>query len=74
MSSKPTTPKGMRDFLPHEVARRTYIMDVIKTQFEAFGFLPIQTPSMERRDILLGKYGEEGDQFLNEKSLGLEFI
>lgn len=64
MSSKPTTPKGMRDFLPHEVARRTYIMDVIKTQFEAFGFLPIQTPSMERRDILLGKYGEEGDRLV----------
>ena len=64
MSNKPNTPKGMRDFLPHEVIRRNYIMDVIKTQFECFGFLPIETPSMERRDLLLGKYGDEGDRLV----------
>lgn len=64
MSNKPNTPKGMRDFLPHEVIRRNYIMDVIKTQFERFGFLPIETPSMERRDLLLGKYGDEGDRLV----------
>ncbi|MED5363427.1 MAG: ATP phosphoribosyltransferase regulatory subunit, partial [Bacteroidota bacterium] len=54
----------MRDFLPHEVIRRNYIMDVIKTQFERFGFLQIETPSMERRDLLLGKYGDEGDRLV----------
>lgn len=64
MSNKPSTPKGMRDFLPHEVIRRNYIMDVMKTQFERFGFLPIETPSMERRDLLLGKYGNEGDRLV----------
>ena len=64
MSNKPNTPKGMRDFLPHEVIRRTYIMDVIKTQFKHYGFLPIETPSMERRDLLLGKYGDEGDRLV----------
>ena len=64
MSNKPNTPKGMRDFLPHKVIRRNYIMDVIKTQFERFGFLPIETPSMERRDLLLGKYGDEGDRLV----------
>ena len=64
MSNKPSTPKGMRDFLPHEVIRRNYIMDVMKTQFERFGFLPIETPSMERRDLLLGKYGDEGDRLV----------
>ena len=54
----------MRDFLPHEVIRRNYIMDIIKTQFERYGFLPIETPTMERRDLLLGKYGEEGDRLV----------
>jgi histidyl-tRNA synthetase len=64
MSIKPNTPKGMRDFLPHEVMRRNYIMDVMKSQFERFGFLPIETPSMERRELLLGKYGDEGDRLV----------
>ena len=64
MSTKPNTPKGMRDFLPHEVMRRSHIMDVMKTQFERFGFLPIETPAMERRELLLGKYGDEGDRLV----------
>ena len=64
MSTKPNTPKGMRDFLPHEVMRRNHIMGVMKTQFERFGFLPIETPAMERRELLLGKYGDEGDRLV----------
>ena len=64
MSTKPNTPKGMRDFLPHEVMRRNHIMGVMKTQFERYGFLPIETPSMERREMLLGKYGDEGDRLV----------
>ena len=64
MSIKPNTPKGMRDFLPHEVMRRYHIMDVMKSQFERYGFLPIETPSMERRELLLGKYGDEGDRLV----------
>ena len=64
MSTKPNTPKGMRDFLPHEVMRRNHIMGVMKSQFERYGFLPIETPSMERRELLLGKYGDEGDRLV----------
>ena len=64
MSTKPNTPKGMRDFLPHEVMHRNHIMGVMKTQFERFGFLPIETPAMERRELLLGKYGDEGDRLV----------
>ena len=64
MSTKPNTPKGMRDFLPHEVMRRHHIMGVMKTQFERYGFLPIETPAMERRELLLGKYGDEGDRLV----------
>jgi histidyl-tRNA synthetase len=54
----------MRDFLPHEVAKRSYLVQTIKIQFERFGFLPIETPAMERREVLLGKYGEEGDRLV----------
>ena len=54
----------MRDFLPHEVMRRNHIMGVMKSQFERYGFLPIETPAMERRELLLGKYGDEGDRLV----------
>lgn len=64
MAQKPAIPKGTRDFLPHEVARRTYIFDTIKSVFKTYGFAPIETPSFELSTTLLGKYGEEGDRLI----------
>ncbi len=61
---KPSIPKGTRDFSPAEVAKRTYIMNTIRTQFQRFGFQPIETPSFENSDTLMGKYGEEGDRLI----------
>ena len=62
--SKPNIPKGTRDFSPEEVAKRNYIFNVLKSHFQQFGFLPIETPSMEKLSTLTGKYGDEGDQLL----------
>lgn len=64
MASKPGIPKGTRDFAPSEVARRRYIINIIQEQFQRFGFLPIETPSFENSDTLMGKYGEEGDRLI----------
>ena len=64
MAQKPSIPKGTRDFSPSEVAKRNYIFDVIKNQFKTFGFQPIETPSFENLDTLLGKYGDEGDRLI----------
>ena len=64
MAQKPGIPKGTRDFSAHEVARRHYIMQTIRTQFERFGFQPIETPSFENSETLMGKYGEEGDRLI----------
>ncbi|MFT5078878.1 MAG: histidyl-tRNA synthetase [Planctomycetota bacterium] len=64
MSKKPSIPKGTRDFSPAEVVKRTYIMDTIKRSFMQFGFQPIETPSFENSDTLMGKYGEEGDRLI----------
>ncbi|MDR2224359.1 MAG: histidine--tRNA ligase [Flavobacteriaceae bacterium] len=64
MAKKPGIPKGTRDFSPIEVARRQYIMQTIRHGFEKFGFHPIETPSFENLDTLLGKYGEEGDRLI----------
>lgn len=64
MAQKPTIPKGTRDFSPAEVTRRNYIVQTIKKQFQHFGFQPIETPSFENSDTLMGKYGEEGDRLI----------
>lgn len=64
MASKPSIPKGTRDFSPAEVAKRHYIIQIIKSNFEKFGFQPIETPSFENSETLMGKYGEEGDRLI----------
>ena len=64
MASKPSIPKGTRDFSPTEVAKRQFIIQIIKSNFEKFGFQPIETPSFENSDTLMGKYGEEGDRLI----------
>ena len=61
---KCSIPKGTRDFLPTEMARRNYIFDTIRQVFKAFAFEPIETPSLENLSTLMGKYGEEGDKLL----------
>lgn len=62
--SKPSIPKGTRDFLPSVMVRRNYIFNTIKKAFVKYGFLPIETPSMENTDTLMGKYGDEGDRLI----------
>jgi len=64
MAQKPSIPKGTRDFSPAEMVRRNYIFDTIKSVFQKYGFMPIETPAMENLDTLLGKYGDEGDKLL----------
>ena len=62
--SKPSIPKGTRDFSPTEMVRRNYIFDTIKKSFIKYGFLPVETPSMENLKTLTGKYGDEGDKLI----------
>lgn len=64
MAQKPSIPKGTRDFSPIEVAKRQYIISIIKKHFERSGFQPIETPSFENSETLMGKYGEEGDRLI----------
>jgi len=61
---KPSIPKGTRDFLPAQVAKRNYIFSTIKKVFETYGYVPIETPVMENLSTLTGKYGEEGDKLI----------
>ncbi len=62
ISTKP--PSGMRDFLASDLARRRHVIGVIQSVYESFGFVPLETPTIENLSTLLGKYGPEGDQLL----------
>ena len=64
MASKPRISKGTRDFNSQQIANRDYIFNTIKSNFKRFGFAPIETPSFELSETLLGKYGEEGDRLI----------
>ncbi|NEV94331.1 histidine--tRNA ligase [Psychroflexus sp. YR1-1] len=64
MASKASIPKGTRDFSPLEVSKRHYITSTIQKHFKDFGFQPIETPSFENSDTLMGKYGDEGDRLI----------
>ncbi len=61
---KTTLPKGTRDFGPAQMSKRLFIFDTIRQTFKRFGFLPLETPSLENLTTLMGKYGDEGDQLL----------
>jgi len=64
MSSKPSIPKGTRDFSTEEMLKREYIFETIKQIFRLYGYQPIETPAIENLTTLVGKYGEEGDKLL----------
>lgn len=61
---EPKTLKGFRDFLPKEARKRQYVIRQLADVFESYGFEPLETPALEYEEILLGKYGEEGDKLM----------
>ena len=64
MNIKANTSKGTRDFNSSSVYKREYIINTIKSCFRNYGFSPIETPSFENSNTLLGKYGDEGDRLI----------
>lgn len=64
MATKPSIPKGTRDFMPQEMAKRNYIFNTIREVYELYGFRQIETPALENLSTLMGKYGDEGDKLL----------
>ncbi len=56
--------RGMRDFLPEDVRRRQYVIDVVRRVYERYGFEPLETPALENIETLTGKYGEEGNKLI----------
>jgi histidyl-tRNA synthetase len=60
----PQTLKGFRDFLPAEKRKRDYVLKKVVETFEKFGFEPLETPTLEYAELLMGKYGDEADKLV----------
>ena len=75
--------RGVRNFLPEDKIPRQKIMDMLRETFELFGFSPLETPAIERLDVLTAKFGAgEASDVAKEifqltdqggRSLGLRF-
>ena len=63
-NTKPSIPKGMRDFNSDVMQKRNYIFETVKSAFECYGYAPIETPAMENIQTLTGKYGDEADRLI----------
>jgi histidyl-tRNA synthetase len=64
MPSQFDPPSGTRDFLAADIEQREHAFEVLRGVFRSYGFEPLQTPAFERLDVLLGKYGDEGDKLV----------
>lgn len=77
--TKVQTLKGFRDLLPEEKRLRDAVANKIEQVFKRFGFEPLETPTLEYADLLLGKYGEEADQLVytftdrGDREVGLRY-
>lgn len=73
------TLKGFRDILPQEKRQRDWVLNQIIQTYQTFGFEPLETPTLEYADLLLGKYGEEADKLVytfedqGERRVGLRY-
>mgnify|MGYP000520355490 CR=1 FL=1 len=61
---EPRLPKGMRDFLPADMIKREYVFGIVREIFHLYGFEPLQTPVLELRETLMGKYGEDAEKLI----------
>lgn len=60
----PRTFKGTRDLLPADMIQREELFEYLRKVYRRYGFVPLETPTIEYLDILLGKYGSEGEKLL----------
>jgi len=59
MQRGPVTPKGFGDIMPEEAKKRRSMINAVIPVLEKYGFVPLETPTVEFADTILGKYGED---------------
>jgi histidyl-tRNA synthetase len=56
--------KGFRDFVGPDARKRNWLISIIRTVFERYGFEPLETPALEYEALLMGKYGAEAEKLI----------
>jgi len=74
----PSIPQGMQELLPKEQILFNKMMDTIKSTYELFGFIPVDTPVMEKAEVLLAKSGGDTEKqvyrfFKGDHELAMRF-
>ena len=61
MIYQPENVKGFEDYLPNESQKREKIKEIAKKYFKLYGFLPVETPTIEFDELMLYDVGEEDE-------------
>jgi histidyl-tRNA synthetase len=61
---EPTRLKGFRDYLPDRMIPREHLLEQARRVYRSYGYAPIDTPALEKEEILRGKGGEESDKLM----------
>ena len=67
---KPSTLPGFMELLPKDQILFNEMKDIIRKNFEKHGFLPIDTPVIEKSEVLLAKGGGETEKQIYRFSKG----
>ena len=59
----------MRDFLPADVRKRNYVIGIIKSVYESYGFEPLETPAVENIETGFVKYIDEDNQVAEAETI-----
>src|SRR3990167_4681415 len=57
-------PRGTRDFPPEVMIKRDYLFEILKSVFEKYSYLPLETPAFEMLSVLEGKGGDENEKLM----------
>lgn len=58
------TLKGFRDYLPEKMIIRSRVIRRLRSVFEKYGYDELQTPALEYKEVLTGKYGKEAEKLI----------
>ncbi len=61
---EPTRLKGFRDYLPDRMIPREHLLEKARGVYRSYGYAPIDTPALEKEEILRGKAGEESEKLI----------
>lgn len=68
--NKMQTLKGFRDFLPEEAKKRAWLKSKMISVFEKWGYVPLETPTLEPLDLFKGEIGEDEKLFFKFEDQG----